>query len=139
MEAQWVYVSRPFNDKEKAHLMGAMIKVGTDALFKLHTYQYCGELYGQGNGGPTGLRYTGLAAKCRMIRWARKLIRKLKMMGIKVLMIFFYVDDVRIICHALRPEVKFCQDCKSLHNSGERPETDVSQVSLLQLRSETKT
>ncbi len=54
-EAQWVFRSRPFSEKEKAHIMGALVKVGTDALFSLHIYQYCEDLYMQVNGGPTGL------------------------------------------------------------------------------------
>ncbi len=114
-EAQWVFKTKPFSDKEKAQLMGALVKVGTDALFNHHTYQYCGDLYLQVNGGPTGLRYTGLGAKVRMVRWARKLVKILEKMGIEVLMVFVYVDDVRIICCALDKGVKFCSRCKMLH------------------------
>ena len=40
-------------------------------------------------------------------------------MGIEVIMIFVYVDDVRIFCRALRRGVKFCSSCKKLHNDGE--------------------
>ena len=39
---------------------------------------------------------------------ARKLIRVLKKMGIEVLIIFVYVDDVRIICRTLTETVRFC-------------------------------
>ena len=60
------------------------------------------------------MRYAGLAAKARMIRWARKLIRELRDMGIEVIMILIFVDDVRIICRAIKrgwssvPNVKNC-------------------------------
>ena len=46
------------------------------------------------------------------------MIQILKKMGIEVIMIFIYVDDVRVICRALNREVKFCQECKVLHNRG---------------------
>ena len=116
-EAKWIFLKKPFSDREQAKLMGALIKVGTDALFNNHTYQCCENLYLQINGGPTGLRYTGLAARVRMTRWARKLVRRLKEMGIEVVMIYIYVDDVRIVCRALREDVKYCEVCKSLYRA----------------------
>ena len=90
------------------------MKVGTKALFRNHTYQYAGELFIHENGGPTGLSYTGGAAHVRMLRWAKKLVKLLEENGIKVLMIYIYVDDVRIACQALKKGTKFCARCEKL-------------------------
>lgn len=36
-EAQWIFQSKQFSDREEARLMGVMIKLGTKALYDHHT------------------------------------------------------------------------------------------------------
>ena len=63
------------------------------------------------------MRYTGLAARVRMIRWAKKLIKRFREMGIEILMIFIYVDDVRIVGRMIKQGVRFCDKCEKLYMS----------------------
>ena len=64
-------------------------------------YSFAGKLFRQLVGGGIGLRLTGVVAKLRMTRWARRVRLSLEIAGITVWSILFYIDDVRVICSGI--------------------------------------
>ena len=122
---KWVKKKAMFSKEEKAHIMGAVLKVGVRACFRNHVYKYCDELFKQTNGGPTGFQVTGRVAKLRMIKVLRKLKTILTKSGIKWEEMFIYVDDWRVVMKALKKGTVFCKECMQFNFSLEQFREDM--------------
>ena len=76
--------------------------VGIKKVLTSHVYTFNGRLYQQLLGGAIGLRLTSVIARARMNRWARIVKCSLEKMGLKIWLLVFYVDDVRLICSPIQ-------------------------------------
>ena len=83
--------------------MAACLYAGVNGVFSNHLYSLGGLIYHQNDGGPIGLRITACCARLRMAMWAAKLLQILNKLEIKVHMLVFYVDDVRLGMQAIKP------------------------------------
>ena len=66
-------------------------------LFKSNTYKFTDKLYRQVWGGPIGLRVTGCAAKIRIARWAKQVLKVCGKNKVIIDLMMSYVDDVRMM------------------------------------------
>ena len=88
-----------FTPDEQKLLMAAALEVGVKASFELHVYNFAGEYFLEKSGGPTGKRMTCPTARVRTNRWCRgvkKVLLKCPV-GIKIKLVFIYVDDFRVV------------------------------------------
>ena len=115
-EDKWVSVlrGRELSETEQKLVMGCCLEVATVVLFTRHTYKFCGEIYLQQGGGPTGLSSSGSAADIRVTAWAKELIKILIKNKIPLELIFAFVDDLRLALAGLKKGVEFCSSCKML-------------------------
>ena len=59
------------NREEKDKVVAKVIEIGLRKTFKNHVYQWGGQFFVQREGGPIGLKLTGVVAKIRMIEWMK--------------------------------------------------------------------
>ena len=86
-----------------AETMAVMILV----LFRNHIYKFAGKLWLQDGTGSIGDRATGVIAQYVMIWWCRKFGRKLKDLGIDVDLLEHYIDDINLVCDAVKSGIKY--------------------------------
>ena len=60
---------------------------------RIHVYQFEGKAYVQKEGGSIGMAATGVIARLRMMRWARKFRELSKKNRLELLVFKIYVDD----------------------------------------------
>ena len=127
-EDKWVSAlkGRELSTTEQKLVMGCCLEIATVTLFTRHTYKFCGDIYLQQGGGPTGLSSSGSAADIRVTAWAKELIRILTKNGIPLKLIFAFVDDLRLALAGLKKGIEFCKMCKTLKITERQRETDNS-------------
>ena len=79
----------------------------TVVSMKSHVYKFGGKLRIQGQGGPIGLGLTGDVADCAMVDWDKKLIEKLKKLGIHSALYKRFKDDITIMLEILEKGTDF--------------------------------
>ena len=105
-EKQWEYAPEPGRLGTRL-LMAAAIRIGVLAVFEMHVYAFGGHEFKQSDGGPIGLRFTGVLARIRVNHWANKVINILESNNIKVLLAKSYVVDFRFILQRITRGLRF--------------------------------
>ena len=105
-EKQWEYAPEPGRLGTRL-LMAAAIRIGVLTVFETHVYAFGGHEFKQSDGGPIGLRFTGVLARIRVNHWANKVINILESNNIKVLLAKSYVVDFRFILHRITGGLRY--------------------------------
>ena len=87
--------------EEKNLITNKVVETLTETTFGHHYYLWNGQVYRQKKGGAIGLRATGSLSRVAMDHWIHTFRSKLETLGIEVLLLRKYVDDVVIICKNL--------------------------------------
>ena len=102
-EDQWDFPIVELTDKEKKMIIGEIMRMSVEVLFKTHCYSFKGSNFRQSDGGPIGLRATCAIARVVMARHSIMWAKLIEANNINTSFIGFYVDDGRIIMYSLRP------------------------------------
>ena len=94
--------------------MSKVIEIGIRTTFRNHVYQWGGEFYVQREGGPIGLKLTGVVAKLRMIRWMGKFNNLVRENKIKSYMNIVFVDDQSWAGRAIRRGTRWDREAKEM-------------------------
>ena len=105
-EKQWEYAPEPGKLGTKL-LMAAATRIRVLPVFETHVYAFGGHEFKQSDGGPIGLRFTGVLARIRVSHWANKVINVLESNNIKVLLAKSYVDDFRFILQGITRGLRY--------------------------------
>ena len=81
---KWTDKLEPATDEDKRKLIAKVRKVAVRTIFSHHVYKFGGKFYRQTEGGPIGLRLTGVVAQLVMDRWAKQFLKRLSDAGITV-------------------------------------------------------
>ena len=71
-DKQWVFPNVEISDKEKRMIVGEVMRLSVEILFKTHCYSFKGKVFKQQDGGPIGLRSTCAIARVVMGRHSQK-------------------------------------------------------------------
>ena len=88
---------RPIEELEMCHigtLLGLAASRSTKTVMENHYFSIGGEIFKQRDGSPIGLDISVETASLYMSMWDRKLLDKLKSLGISVDLYKRYVDDI---------------------------------------------
>ena len=88
-------------EEEKRKMMGKAIEVLIVATTTNHVYKFGKKFRIQAEGGPIGLSCTGEMAECFMTDWDKKLMKKLKNVGIELDVYTRFKDDINVVTEAL--------------------------------------
>ena len=92
---QWIFPNVKLTKFEKRLLVGTVVKIATEAMFKNHYYGFGGKIFHQETGGPIGLRGTCSIARLVMqvfdVKWEGILHR----VGLQMWLYGRYMDDGR--------------------------------------------
>ena len=102
-EDQWDFPIVELTDKEKKMIIGEIMRMSVEVLFKTHCYSFKGSTFRQSDGGPIGLRGTCAIARVVMARHSIMWAKLIEANNINTSFIGFYVDGGRIIMYSLRP------------------------------------
>ena len=69
----WFYPRTHFTTEEKKLLFAKCLKIGIMTLFRNHLYQFCGKIFRQNGGAPSGLRVSCPAARIVMNCYDKRL------------------------------------------------------------------
>ena len=111
---QWFFPSLEPGGLEIRRHLGCCINIAFKIIYETHTYTFGGEIYLQQEGGPTGLRFTGAAARIRMVHWHRKLMGVLLNIGESPWLSKGYVDDIKLGVKLLRLGTRWDPDTQQL-------------------------
>ena len=89
------------NEVEKRKMIGKMIEIMAVVGMENHVYKFENIIRKQKSGGPIGLSLTGDIADCYLIGWDKKFIKKLKSLGIDLILYERFKDDITIIAGCL--------------------------------------
>ena len=70
-----------------------------------HYYTFDNQIYKQSKGGSIGSELTGEVSRVYMLRWDRKLMKKLEKLGWEVVLYKRYVDDILIAVRGVQPGI----------------------------------
>ena len=89
--------------KELKASIAAAISVGVLEVSHSHIYTIGGQIFQQldGMGGGIGLRLASVVARIRMRRWLRIVKFHFLRAGMKIWLIYYYVDDIRLVMSPL--------------------------------------
>ena len=102
-QEQWRFPPIKLTEEDKKEILGQVIAICVDILFKNHLYTFGGDVFRQLKGGPIGLRATCAIARMVMCEWDRLWIQKLDSLNIKTELMMRYMDDGRTFLYAIRP------------------------------------
>ena len=88
---------------EKKMIVGEIMRMAIEVLFKTHCYSFKGSVFKQSDGGPIGLRATCAIARVVMARHSILWKKIMTDNNINTAFDGFYVDDGRIIMYSIRP------------------------------------
>ena len=94
-------------EKEKRSLLGLALGKGVEKVLSNHYYTFDNQIYKQSNGGSIGSELTGEVSRVYMLRWDRKLMKKLDKLGWEVILYKRYVDDILVAVRGVQPGVRF--------------------------------
>ena len=123
-EIKWEFPKIEHTELEKRKLVAAVLEIGIRTIFKLHVYQFGGNLYEQTDGGPIGLRITGSCAKIMMGRWAVKVNTILEANNMKIWLAAGYIDDMRYLTPEIPTGVRWCSKEKKMRYTNEWKKED---------------
>ena len=95
---------------EKRKMLGKALEIMTIVSMKNHVYKFGGQIMKQSQGGPIGLSLTGDVADCAMVDWDKKLLKKLKTLGIHPALYERFKDDITILLESLDKGTIFKRD-----------------------------
>ena len=98
---KWKFSRTDFTEQEKRELLAKVVEVAVRTTFKLHMYQFEGVMRLQKEGGPIGLRLTGVVARLVMQHWESKFRQLAEENHLEIYMFAWYVDDVNLIMKSL--------------------------------------
>ena len=87
--------------------------------FDTHYYKWEGKIRKQEKGGPIGLRAEGSLAKAVMAIFMAQLRKKLEELGMKVILLKSYVDDVLVVTRNVHLGTKYDRETKTLRSTEE--------------------
>ena len=102
-EEQWIFPDVVLTELEKKTVMGEVMRLAVEVLFRTHVYSFKGNYYRQADGGPIGLRATCAIARVCMAQHSVKWQTRMEDCNINIAGSGFYVDDGRVFMHPLRP------------------------------------
>ena len=73
-DEQWSFPQYPGRTGERT-LMSVALRIDIQVIFETHVYSFGGTDFIQSDGGPIGLRFTGVIAKIRMNHWSKQVIK----------------------------------------------------------------
>ena len=76
--------------------MGICIEVTVKVLLKNHCYKFCGKIFRQFGGSPSGFSVSGGGASVRIANWERQVVNILVWNGIALDDFMGYVEDMRL-------------------------------------------
>ena len=76
--------------------MVKVLEIAVNAILNNHVYKFGNKFYKQRQGGPIGLRLTGVVARLVMDGWTRTFKEKLAAAGVTLDVIIKYVDDINM-------------------------------------------
>ena len=82
-------------------MLGKAIEILIVTTTVNHVYKFGNEYRIQAKGGPIGLRCTGEMADCFMVNWDKKLLMKLKHLGIEPEVYERFKDDIDVVTESL--------------------------------------
>ena len=92
---QWIFRNVKLTKHEKRLLVGTVVKIATEAMFKNHYYGFGGKIFHQREGGPIDLRGTCSIARLVMQVFDVKWESKLRRVGLMMWLYGRYMDDGR--------------------------------------------
>ena len=101
-EKQWEFPNVTLTEVEKKMVVGEVLRLAVEILFKTHMYSFRGSTFRQSDGGPIGLRATCAIARVVMGMHNKKWKKKMKDHNIQIEFEGFYVDDGRVVLYGLR-------------------------------------
>ena len=107
-EKQWDFPNVEISEKEKRMIVGEIMRMAVEILFKTHCYSFKGSVFRQVDGGPIGLRATCAIARVVMCMHNKKW-RTIKAYN-KISITFdgFYVYNRRIVIFSIRAGWRWC-------------------------------
>ena len=112
--SKWVVSRREMSLEEKNRVVAKVIELGIRTTFRNHLYQWGGQTHVQREGGPIGLKLTGVVAKMRMIRWMKKFNSLTQVNNIRTYLNIIFVDDHSWAGRALRRGVRWDPEGKNM-------------------------
>ena len=98
---------REANEVEKRNMLGKAIEVLIVATTTNHVYNFGNKYRVQAKGGPIGVRCTGEMADCFMVDWDKRLMEKLRLVGIELEVYARFKDDIDVVTEALEKGLKY--------------------------------
>ena len=95
------------NEVEKRNMIGKMVEIMAVLGMENHVYRFENIIRKQRSGGPIGLSLTGDIADCYLIGWDKKFIKKLKALGIDLILYERFKDDITIIADSIERGSKY--------------------------------
>ena len=89
-------IPQPYTNSDKKRLTVKVLEIAVNAILNNHVYKFGNKFYKQRQGGPIGLRLTGVVARLVMDGWTRTFKEKLVEAGVTLDMIVKYVDDINM-------------------------------------------
>ena len=107
-EEQWIFPNVALTSPEKKMILGKIMLLAVEILFKTHCYSLKRFVFKQSDGGPIGLRPTCAIAKVVMARHNQKWSQSMLENNISTEFNGFYVDDGCIFMFSIRPGWRWC-------------------------------
>ena len=107
---KWNDPAREPTDNEKRAMIMQSIRIILEYIMNNHVYTFANEIKRQKKGGPIGLDITGAIAQVFMIWWDRAFKSKLVAIGIELLMLKRYVDDINTALLPVEPGTRYRND-----------------------------
>ena len=101
VDPKWVGGSEPVGREEEMKVVGRVLSIATDTIYKSNVYTFGGEYKIQKEGSPIGLDLSGEVGRLEMGDFDRLMEEKLEENGIKVDCNGRYVDDINTIIQAI--------------------------------------
>ena len=124
LENQWYFAHKNPGDKEVKMMIGVVAEIGIRVLWDNYCYDFGGQTFLQGEGGPIGQRPTMAASRLVVNAFFEEYERILLEAGLTITLLKVYVDDGRQVTSLLKQGQRYDKEKKQFTWSREAEEED---------------
>ena len=95
--SEWVVRDYKFTPEIKKRMIARMLQIETITLMNSSCYSFGGKIYKQKGGAGIGERSSACIAKVVMSMWDKAWATTQSLLGLRALLFFRYIDDIRIL------------------------------------------
>ena len=108
----WDFTKVKLTPDLKIELLAMMIQVAVLAMTSTTCYSFAGNLYKQKKGLGIGLRASACLARICMCKWDQLWGFLQQSLGVKIILFFRYIDDLRLLLFPIKPGYRWSNEKK---------------------------